>query len=299
MLDAARRRRARPIRASSPRIVLGSGCAAAIGFPVVPGAAPGPRAHGRPPGRDRALVGTVEPGPRHRPAARRDRDRHRRLRVGVRHQHPQLLRRTRRGRRRSRCPCRTPPTSPRCWRRSAPERTTCGPTRGCVSSSRTWRSTRCWRPRSSRSCPRSRSRSSTTRTWNRRARHRPGAGPVLMALSLGQLFARFGGRRVLTTVLHCLPVALVAYAARPDPGGGAVAIFVVGFLYIGALSSFTTIGAAPRAARGAPRPGDERAHGAARLALPDRQHRAGRGRRPHRPALDDGGRGGAHGRGAR
>jgi Major Facilitator Superfamily len=38
-----------------------------------------------------------------------------------------------------------------------------------------------------------------------------------------------------------LPIALVAYAASPNLAVGAVTIFAVGFLYLGALSSFTTI----------------------------------------------------------
>jgi MFS family permease len=68
-----------------------------------------------------------------------------------------------------------------------------------------------------------------------------GIGAVLMGLSLGWLFARFGGRRVLTSVLFGLPVALFGYALAPNLATGVLAIFVVGFLYLGALSSFTTI----------------------------------------------------------
>jgi MFS family permease len=68
-----------------------------------------------------------------------------------------------------------------------------------------------------------------------------GIGAVLMGLSLGPLFSRFGSRRVLLGVLGGLPVALVAYAAAPTLAVGVVTIFVVGFLYLGALSSFTTI----------------------------------------------------------
>jgi MFS family permease len=68
-----------------------------------------------------------------------------------------------------------------------------------------------------------------------------GVGAVLMGLSLGALFARFGNRRVLLGVLGGLPVALVAYAYSPTLVVGVVAIFAVGFLYLGALSSFTTI----------------------------------------------------------
>jgi len=68
-----------------------------------------------------------------------------------------------------------------------------------------------------------------------------GVGAVLMGLSLGPLFDRFGSRRVLFGVLTGLPVALVAYAAAPNLAVGAATIFVVGFLYLGALSSFVTI----------------------------------------------------------
>jgi MFS family permease len=64
---------------------------------------------------------------------------------------------------------------------------------------------------------------------------------VLMGLSLGSLFERFGSRRVLFGVLGGLPVALAAYAAAPNLAVGVVTIFVVGFLYLGALSSFVTI----------------------------------------------------------
>jgi MFS family permease len=68
-----------------------------------------------------------------------------------------------------------------------------------------------------------------------------GVGAVLMGLSLGVLHARFGNRRVLFAVLWGLPAALVAYACAPTLPVAVVAIFVVGFLYLGALSSFTTI----------------------------------------------------------
>ena len=68
-----------------------------------------------------------------------------------------------------------------------------------------------------------------------------GIGAVLMGLALGPLFARFGGRRVLVGVLGGLPLALLAYAAAPNLAVGVVTIFAVGFLYLGALSSFTTI----------------------------------------------------------
>jgi MFS family permease len=68
-----------------------------------------------------------------------------------------------------------------------------------------------------------------------------GIGAVLMGLSLGVLHARFGNRRVLLGVLWGLPAALCAYAAAPNLAFGVVTIFAVGFLYLGALSSFTTI----------------------------------------------------------
>jgi MFS family permease len=68
-----------------------------------------------------------------------------------------------------------------------------------------------------------------------------GIGAVLMGLALGPLFARFGGRRVLLGVLGGLPLALLAYAAAPNLAVAVVTIFAVGFLYLGALSSFTTI----------------------------------------------------------
>ena len=68
-----------------------------------------------------------------------------------------------------------------------------------------------------------------------------GLGAVLMGLSLGSLFDRFGSRRVLFGVLAGLPLALVAYAIAPNLAVGVVTIFVVGFLYLGALSSFVTI----------------------------------------------------------
>jgi MFS family permease len=79
-----------------------------------------------------------------------------------------------------------------------------------------------------------------------------GVGAVCMGLSLASLFARFGARRVMLTVLGALPVALVAYAFAPVLPLAVVAIFVVGFLYLGTLSSFTTIAQlrAPAALRG-------------------------------------------------
>lgn len=68
-----------------------------------------------------------------------------------------------------------------------------------------------------------------------------GAGAVLMALMLGNLGHRFGHRRVLLGALTGLPVVLALYALAPTLELGVVAIFGVGFFYLGCLSSFTTI----------------------------------------------------------
>ena len=79
-----------------------------------------------------------------------------------------------------------------------------------------------------------------------------GIGAVTMALSLAGLAARFGNRRVLLVVLWGLPPALAVYALAPVLALSAVAIFFVGLLYLGALSSFTSIAQlrAPAAVRG-------------------------------------------------
>lgn len=79
-----------------------------------------------------------------------------------------------------------------------------------------------------------------------------GVGAVIMALSLGGFAARFGSRRTLLAVLWGLPPALVVYAVMPTIATSALAIFLVGFLYLGALSSFTSIAQlrAPAAVRG-------------------------------------------------
>lgn len=68
-----------------------------------------------------------------------------------------------------------------------------------------------------------------------------GIGAVCMGLALATLFGRFGTRRVLLGVLFSLPVALVLYALAPTLPLAVVAIFVVGALYLGSLSSFTTV----------------------------------------------------------
>lgn len=68
-----------------------------------------------------------------------------------------------------------------------------------------------------------------------------GVGAVAMAFSLGGLVHRFGVRRVMLTALGALPVALIVYSAAPTVPLSALAILVVGFFYLGALSSFTTV----------------------------------------------------------
>ena len=79
-----------------------------------------------------------------------------------------------------------------------------------------------------------------------------GVGAVVMALSLGWLAGRFGSRRTLLAVLGVLPAAIVAYAYAPTLWVSALTIFVVGLLYLGALSSFMSIAQlrAPAAVRG-------------------------------------------------
>ena len=68
-----------------------------------------------------------------------------------------------------------------------------------------------------------------------------GVGAVLMAFSLGSLVERYTARRVLMTLMAGLPFALIAYASAPGLAFAAIALFAVGLLYLGALSSFTTI----------------------------------------------------------
>jgi MFS family permease len=68
-----------------------------------------------------------------------------------------------------------------------------------------------------------------------------GIGAVAMALCLGAFTARFGPRRVLLAVMIGLTPALAAYAYAPNLATSAIALLVVGFLYLGALSTFTSI----------------------------------------------------------
>jgi MFS family permease len=68
-----------------------------------------------------------------------------------------------------------------------------------------------------------------------------GIGAVAMALSLGKLTARLGPRRVLLMMMASLPFALAVYAGAPVLAASALALLVVGALYLGALSTFMTI----------------------------------------------------------
>ncbi|MDQ1459369.1 MAG: hypothetical protein QOI08_853 [Actinomycetota bacterium] len=79
-----------------------------------------------------------------------------------------------------------------------------------------------------------------------------GMGAVIMAFSLGWLVQRFGPRRLLAGLMAALPFALAAYAYAPDLILSSLAIFFVGALYLGALSSFSTVAQlrAPAAIRG-------------------------------------------------
>lgn len=79
-----------------------------------------------------------------------------------------------------------------------------------------------------------------------------GIGAVAMAFSLAPLADRFGPRRVMVTSLAAAPVALAGYAAAPGLAPAAALLCVVGFFYLGAFSSFSSIIQlrAPAAVRG-------------------------------------------------
>jgi MFS family permease len=79
-----------------------------------------------------------------------------------------------------------------------------------------------------------------------------GIGAVLMGFALGTLTTRFGIRRVVVAMLVLLPPALAAYAYAPVLPLSALALFFVGAVYLGALSSFFTVSQlrAPSAMRG-------------------------------------------------
>ncbi|MBK5286923.1 MAG: MFS transporter, partial [Acidimicrobiia bacterium] len=79
-----------------------------------------------------------------------------------------------------------------------------------------------------------------------------GVGAVVMALSLANLAERFGSRRVLLMSLWGLPPVLAIYSVMPNLWSSAAALFFVGLIYFGALSSFMSIAQirAPAAIRG-------------------------------------------------
>jgi MFS family permease len=68
-----------------------------------------------------------------------------------------------------------------------------------------------------------------------------GIGAVAGALAISPLAARFGRGRVLVGQLLALTVALVAYAFAPSLALAAVALTVVGAIYIGVLSGLQTV----------------------------------------------------------
>ncbi|MCZ7535118.1 MAG: MFS transporter [Acidimicrobiia bacterium] len=68
-----------------------------------------------------------------------------------------------------------------------------------------------------------------------------GVGAVTMGLSMGGLGRRYGQRRVLTAMLTGLTPALLLYAFAPVLSLSAAAVFLLGALYLGTFSSFTTI----------------------------------------------------------
>jgi len=68
-----------------------------------------------------------------------------------------------------------------------------------------------------------------------------GVGAVTMALLLGGLIGRLGPRRLLVTLMATLTLALAAYAYAPNLALSALAILIVGALYLGTLSTFSSI----------------------------------------------------------
>src|SRR5262245_55891926 len=113
-----------------------------------------------------------------------------------------------------------------------------------------------------------------------------GVGAVLMGLALGPLFARFGGRRVLLGVLGGLPLALVAYAAAPKSGrrrGDDLRRRLPLPRRAVELHDHRPAAGARRAARSRSQPPD----GAARDAVPAGERPAGRDRGPGRPPRYD------------
>jgi MFS family permease len=79
-----------------------------------------------------------------------------------------------------------------------------------------------------------------------------GLGAVAAAVSLGWLTRRLGVRRLLTTNLVAVPVALIAYGLAPGLVGKAIALVFLGAAYLLALSTFSSVSQlrAPGALRG-------------------------------------------------
>jgi len=79
-----------------------------------------------------------------------------------------------------------------------------------------------------------------------------GLGAVLAALVLPGLARRYGRGRQVVTALLVLPAVLVLYALAPTLWWSAVALFLVGFTYLGVLSGLNTVVQlrAPEAVRG-------------------------------------------------
>lgn len=67
-----------------------------------------------------------------------------------------------------------------------------------------------------------------------------GVGAVVTGIGFGSLVARLGARRTMLAVLALLPPVLVWYAVSPTIELAVVAVFVLGAVYLGAFSSFTT-----------------------------------------------------------
>lgn len=68
-----------------------------------------------------------------------------------------------------------------------------------------------------------------------------GLGAVVTGVAAGTVAPRLGLDRVLVTCFLALPVSLMAYAGAPSVPVAVAAIFVVGLLYFGVLTSLTSI----------------------------------------------------------
>lgn len=68
-----------------------------------------------------------------------------------------------------------------------------------------------------------------------------GIGAVAAALAIGPLGLRYGMRWIMVRSVALVPIALILYAVAPTLPLSALAILVVGSLYLASLSCFTTI----------------------------------------------------------